>query len=164
LPVEVAPQAVPGPAEPAPPAEETAPSEQEKGTDYRDLYLRARAEMANFRQRTEERAEGQIHEERRRLLREFLAFADNLERALAHMDERGLHEGVQLTWEGLRSFLEREGVEEIEAEGRPFDPQVHEAVAMVENGGEPGHAVQEVQRGYRYQGRLLRPARVVVSR
>lgn len=173
VPVEGAPQAAPAAASPSERtvraeqtvrAEGTIGAEQEKGPDYHDLYLRARAEMANFRQRTEERAQAEIEEERRRLLREFLSFADDLERAMAHLDAEGLRQGVQLTWAGLRRFLDREGVEAIEAEGRPFDPQLHEAVAVVENGGKPGYNVEEVRKGYRYQGRLLRPARVVVSR
>jgi len=130
--------------------------------DYQDLYLRARADMANFRRRTEERAQLQVEDERRRLLLEFLTLADNLERALAHQDEPGLREGLHLTKEGLARFLAREGVEPLEAAGRPFDPQVHEAVSTA--AGPVDHVVQEVRRGYRYHGRLLRPARVVVGR
>jgi len=132
--------------------------------DYQDLYLRAMAEMANYRQRVEARAQEQVEEERRRLLREFLEFADNLELALGHLDEPGLRQGVRQTWEGLRRFLEREGVEAVAARGQPFDPQVHEAVATVAHPGGAGRVVEEVQRGYRYRGKLLRPARVVVGR
>jgi molecular chaperone GrpE len=139
------------------PARPAAPAEH-------DLYLRALADMANFRRRTEERAQQEIEEERRRLLNEFLSLADNLERALAHQDEPGLRQGLRLTREGLARFLAREGVEALEAAGRPFDPQVHEAVSTVANAAAAGQVVQEVQRGYRYHGRLLRPARVVVGR
>lgn len=141
------------PMEPARPA---APDEH-------DLYLRALADMANFRRRTEERAQQQVEEERRRLLNDFLSLVDNLERALAHQDEPGLREGLRLTADGLARFLAREGVEPLETAGRPFDPQVHEAVSTVPS-HTPGQVVEEVQRGYRYRGRLLRPARVVVGR
>ncbi len=132
--------------------------------DYRDLYLRAMAEMANFRRRAEARADERIEEDRRRLLLEFLGFVDNLERAIAHLDEPGLRRGVQLTFEGLSRFLEREGVEPIETRGQPFDPALHEAVAAVHHPGQSGHVVNELQRGYRYHDRLLRPARVVVAK
>lgn len=142
------------------PAKPQAPAEG----DYKDLYLRAIADMANFRRRTEERARLEVEEERRRLLREFLAVADNLEQALAHQDEPGLREGLRQTWAGLQSFLAREGVEAVATEGRAFDPQEHEAVTTVEDGAAAGQVVQELQRGYRYHGRLLRPARVVVGR
>jgi molecular chaperone GrpE len=134
------------------------------GENYRDLYLRAMADMANFRRRTEQRAEQQIESERRRLLQEFLEVADNLERALDHLDEPRLREGLRLTYEGLKRFLEHEGVEPVSAEGRTFDPEVHEAVATVPAAGEPGRIVEQVRKGYHYRGRLLRPARVVVSR
>ncbi len=121
------------------------------------------ADMANFRRRMEDRAREQVEEERRRLLGEFLALGDDLERALAHRDEPGLREGLRLTHEGLQRFLAREGVEPLEAAGRPFDPQVHEAVSVVPAGAAAGQVVEEVQRGYHYHGRLLRPARVVVG-
>jgi len=130
--------------------------------DYQDLYLRAMADMANYRRRMEARAQEQVAEERRRLLNEVLSLADNLERALAHQDEPGLREGLHLTYEGLQRFLEGEGVEPVAAIGRPFDPQVHEAVSTAE--GAEGQVVHEVQRGYLHNGRLLRPARVVVGR
>jgi molecular chaperone GrpE len=132
--------------------------------DCRDLYLRTLADMANFRRRTEERAQQEVEEERRRLLNEFLSLADNLERALAHQDEPGLREGLRVTWEGLAGFLAREGVEPLESAGQPFDPREHEAVSTVEDAAAAGQVVREVQRGYRYHGRLLRPARVVVGR
>ncbi len=143
------------------------PKEQEPAppeVDYKDLYLRAMAENANFRRRTEERALEQAEAERCRLLRGFLEFADNLERALSHMDEPGLREGIQMTYQGLQRFLEKEGVEEVVAQGRPFNPELHEAVATREGTGQEDQVVEQVQRGYCYHGRLLRPARVVVGR
>jgi len=116
---------------------EPAPAEAE----YRDLYLRAMADMANYRRRTEERAQEQVEEEWRRRLHEFLEFADNLDRALARLEEPGLRQGIQLTWEGLRRFLQQEGLEQVPAEGQPFDPPLHEAVATADNGVGPGRVV-----------------------
>lgn len=144
--------------------EPEAAAVDQNGPDYRDLYLRAMAEMASFRRRTEQQAREQVEEERRRLLREFLESSDNLDRALAHLDEPGLRQGLGLTREGLRRFLEREGVETVPAAGQWFDPQLHEAIAVVDDGLEPGRVAQVIREGYRYGGRLLRPARVVVSR
>jgi molecular chaperone GrpE len=168
---ELLPEHDPPPPAEEPPAEEEAipfvmgpATPAEPAADYRDLYLRAMADMANFRRRTEQRADERVEEERRRLLQEILEFADNLERALQHLDEPGLRQGVRLTWEGLRRFLEREGVEVIAAAGQPFDPQVHEAVSVVADAASDGQVVREVRRGYRYHGRLLRPARVIVAR
>lgn len=159
------PQVSPEPVEqamPASPAEAEVPQPE---ADYRDLYLRALADMANFRRRMQERAREAIEEERARLLREFLALGDHLERALAFQEQPGLREGLRATWEEFRRFLEKEGVEEVPAEGERFDPQLHEAVGVVEEGGEEaGKVVQQVQKGYRYRGRLLRPARVIVRR
>ncbi|MGC8873331.1 MAG: nucleotide exchange factor GrpE [Chloroflexia bacterium] len=145
------------------PAAQVEPSPPEP--DYRDLYLRALADMANFRRRMQERAEEAVEAERARLLREFLLLGDDLERALAFQDQQGLREGLRATWEGFRRFLEREGIEEISSEGETFDPEIHEAVGVVEGEeGESGKVVQEVRKGYRYRGRLLRPARVIVRR
>ncbi len=150
------------------PVGETEQVEREEAAapevDYKDLYLRAMAENANFRRRTEERALEQVEGERCRLLRGFLEFADNLERALEHIDEPGLREGIRLTYEGLNRFLEKEGVEEVAAHGQQFNPELHEAVATREGTGQEDQVVEQVQRGYCYHGRLLRPARVVVGR
>jgi len=137
---------------------------RQEADDYRDRYLRAIAEMDNYKKRVEQRYADKAEAERRRLLRAFLTVADNLERALIHADADGsLAEGVQLTFQDLQQLLRQEGVEPIMAVGQPFDPQVHEAVAVVP--GDDGQAVvvDETQRGYLYQGELLRPAKVIVS-
>jgi molecular chaperone GrpE len=146
-------------------------SPEQEDADYRELYLRAMADMANFRRRAEERADRKIEEERRRLLLEFLEVADNLERALDAQPVRGtspehtgLRQGVELTLQGLQRFLKREGVYAIETEGQPFNPEIHEAVATVERGRQSGQVVQEVQKGYYYHNHVLRPARVLVGR
>jgi len=104
-------------------------------------------------------------EEKKRLLRAFLAVADNLARALACQDEgEGLRRGVELTYRECQRLLTQEGVEPIEALGQPFDPYLHEAVEVVEDGGKPGTVVEELEKGYTYQGQVLRPAKVKVVR
>ncbi len=125
-------------------------------------FLRQTA-LEDIRRRFERQAERQIRDERWRLLNRLLTVADNLERALDHAHvEDGLRAGVQLTLDDLMSQLAQEGVEPIQALGQPFDPHLHEAIAT---DGPGGDVVKKVlQMGYTLDGKLLRPARVVVGR
>jgi len=130
--------------------------------EYKDKYLRAAAEVENTRKRLERRYADQAEEEKKRLLRAFLAVADNLERALAHSGD-GLRDGVQLTYQELQRLLSLEGVEPLETIGRPFDPYYHEAVDTMAGDDDQETVVGERQKGYLYRGALLRPARVQVA-
>jgi molecular chaperone GrpE len=160
---ELEPQAWPVADEHNTPDESQAQARE--ASEYRDKYLRAAAEMENYKKRVERRYADEAQAERRRLLRAFLAVADNLERALAHADADGaLAEGVRLTYQDLQSLLSQEGVEPLVAVGHPFDPQVHEAVAVVPGNGGQAVVVDETQKGYLYRGELLRPAQVIVSK
>jgi molecular chaperone GrpE len=146
--------------------EEELEAAQQEANDYKDKYLRAQAEMANFKKRLERRHEEQVEEEKKHLLLKFLSVADNLERALNHTDlnDDGLRDGIQLTYQELQHLLAQEGVEQIEPEGQPFDPSYHEAVAIVPNPeAEADTVVAEVQKGYLYRDQLLRPAKVHVA-
>ena len=146
--------------------EEELEAAQQEADDYKDKYLRAQAEMANFKKRLERRHEEQVEEEKKHLLLKFLSVADNLERALNHADlnEDGLRDGIQLTYQELQHLLAQEGVEQIAPEGQPFDPSYHEAVAMIPTSeAEADTVVAEVQKGYLYRDQLLRPARVHVA-
>jgi molecular chaperone GrpE len=134
--------------------------------DWQSLALRLQADMDNYRKRQARRADDAIAAERERLLRLMLLVADNLTRAL-NQDGQGdevLRQGVELTYRELMRLLEAEGVTRIEAVGRTFTPELHEAVATVVS--EPqavGTVVEEVESGYKLGGKLLRPARVVVA-
>ena len=120
--------------------------------------------MENYKKRVERRYADEAEAERKRLLRAFLTVADNLERALAHADADGaLAEGVRLTYQDLQRLLRQGGVEPLETIGQPFDPQMHEAVAVVPGDGDQAMVVDETQKGYLYRGKLLRPAKVIVS-
>ena len=91
---------------------------------------------------------------------------DNLERALASAEEAEKHlaEGVRLVHSELIAVLERHGVQQFDPSGERFDPSEHEALSMrEENGAESGVVVDVVEKGYRANGTVLRPARVVVS-
>jgi molecular chaperone GrpE len=134
-------------------------------TDWRSLALHLQADIDNFRKRQTRRADESIAAEHERLLRLFLPVADNLTRALSHDGEGDpfLHQGVELTYRELMRRLETEGVTRIETGGRPFTPELHEAVATVAADAEAGTIVEELERGYMLKDRLLRPARVVVA-
>ena len=99
-------------------------------------------------------------------MRELLPVVDNLERALqsAGEGEQHLAEGVKLVHSELIAVLERNGVEQFDPRGESFDPSVHEALSTrSEEGADPGMVLDVVEKGYRLNGTVLRPARVVVS-
>ena len=136
---------------------------------WRDRALRLQAEIENFRKRQRRLAEERIEANRGRLLRNFLTVADDLERALRAENGEGgpLREGVEVTRRSLEQLLRQEGVERIQAEGETFDPNWHEAVGTVPRErveAERNTVVDVTQQGYRLNGRLLRPARVIVAR
>jgi len=136
---------------------------------WRDRALRLQAEIENFRKRQRRLAEDRIEADRGRLLRNFLMIADDLERALnAEGDGNGaLREGVEVTHRSLKQMLRQEGVEPIRAEGEVFDPAWHEAVGTVPHeqvGVAKDTVVDVTQTGYRLDGRLLRPSRVIVAK
>ena len=99
-------------------------------------------------------------------MRELLPVVDNLERALnsAEESEQHLAAGVRLVHSELISVLERNGVQQFDPSGHRFDPGEHEALSMrSQEGAEPGVVLDVVEKGYRSNGTVLRPARVVVS-
>lgn len=133
--------------------------------DLRDRSVRTLADFDNFRKRAErERQELRRHAVAEPL-RDLLEVVDNLDRALsARGSAKDLKQGVRMILRQLEELLRRHGVAPVEAEGRPFDPAVHEAVSRRESEevSEPTVA-EQLQRGYRLHDRLLRPARVVVA-
>ncbi len=136
---------------------------RQEATENRDLYLRALADRENARKRLERLYDERLAEAKRRLLREMIAVADDLERALAHREaHEALVEGIRLTYRNLQDMLRSEGVEPVEALGQPFNPAEHEAVALVEGPEPPGTVIGEELRGYRQGDHLLRPAQVRV--
>ncbi len=144
---------------------------QRELAELKDRYLRLAADFENNRRRTiKDREEAALYGHQN-LVKELLPAVDNLERAIDHARQGGegtqesLLEGVQLVLRDLLAVLGRNGVAAVEAAGQPFDPALHEAMAQVEDGSVPGNTVVQVfQSGYQLRGRLLRPARVVVSK
>ncbi|NCP63313.1 MAG: nucleotide exchange factor GrpE [Paraglaciecola sp.] len=139
-------------------------------TDQKDSVMRAMAEADNIRKR----AEGEIDKARKFALEKFagelLPVADNLERAIQVADLsneaiKPLVEGVELTLKSFVNTIEKFGLKVIDPQGQAFNPEQHQAMGMQENADLPANTVMAVmQKGYEINGRLLRPAMVMVSR
>jgi molecular chaperone GrpE len=135
----------------------------------RDEYLndlkRVAADFENYRKRAARDQESLVARAHERLVKELLPVLDDLERALAAAEEHEeakLEEGVRLVHRELKNALDREGLSEIETNGR-FDPHVHEALLSQPSEAEEGSVLEVVQKGYRLGDRVLRPARVIVA-
>ena len=153
-----------------PPAEDkvdgAAPQPEEQLGTLED----PRAEFEQLRRRERKEMDEHAVKMRRTILRDFLEVADNLERAIASWkegdkhDPQSMRDGIDLVLRLFRSKLERYSVMAIEAQGKPFDPHIHHAVSQSPSAeAPPGTVLHEVQRGYCMDGRLLRPAIVVVA-
>ena len=130
-----------------------------------DRHLRLLAEFENFRRRAAKEHEAARREGRRSALLPLLAVLDTFERALgAGSTDRDFYEGVAAIHRLFLDALREAGAAPIESVGRPFDPNVHEAVATAPaDGVPPGTVAREVRRGWRLGDELLRPAQVVVA-
>jgi molecular chaperone GrpE len=177
-------------AEPDASAEDSAGSDVERDIDelledtqrerdeYLELAKRTRADFENYRRRAAEEVREAERRGKSSLARELIPSLDNLERALraagidpdsdddgeGNGDGGGLEHGVRLVYREIRSTLERAGVETYDPTGERFDPRWHEALATrAQEGSEAGVVLETVEKGYRLDGQVLRPARVVVS-
>ena len=132
-----------------------------------DKYVRAAAELENVRKRALRDVENAHRFALERFCTELLAVKDSLEMGLAAADKadaQSLLDGKKATLKLLTATMERFGVVELNPEGEPFDPQEHEAMTMQPSAdAEPGSVLTVFQKGYALNGRLLRPARVVVA-
>ncbi len=148
----------------SPPVDDELLASLEKERDeFLDLAKRTKAEFENFRKRlSRQAAEAEIRG-RGELARDLVPVLDNLERALAaaNPEEDHLADGVRLVRDELVSVLGRAGVESYEPAGEQFDPDWHEA--MLTRPGEAGQVLEVLEKGYRLNGQVLRPARVVVG-
>lgn len=142
---------------------------QEASAGNYDLYLRAQAEIDNIRKRHKKDKEDWLKYSNEGLIKSLLPSLDNIEKALEHAGNseaiHALREGIELTLKGLKESLSKSGLAEVRALGEVFDPCFHEAVSQIQDDSvKPGTILQELQRGYLLNGRLIRPAIVVVSR
>jgi molecular chaperone GrpE len=139
-----------------------------KAEEAHEAYLRARADFANYKRRVEEERESLRQFVSSDLLARLLPIVDNFERALAAAaqttDYEKLVTGVNAVYRQLQDFLAREGVTAIDALYQPFDPNVHNAVLREETTDYPENTVvEELQKGYALNGKVLRPTMVKVA-
>ncbi|QWQ38588.1 nucleotide exchange factor GrpE [Gemella sp. zg-570] len=141
---------------------------EEEVKSSEDKYLRLYAEFENFKKRKNQEIETNNKYKSQKLISEILPSLDNLERALASTQETeansGLLKGVQMVYEGLQKALSSEGVELIEATGKEFDPNFHQAVMQdSDSQKEEGIVLETFQKGYKLKDRVIRPAMVKVN-
>ena len=138
---------------------------------YKDVALRAEAEMQNLRRRAERDVQNAHKFGTERLLQNLLPVLDSLEKAIETSEAAGQVEddphleGIKLCSKLFIDVLTKEGIEALDPQGEPFDPNLHEALSMIENPDlEPNSVMTVIQKGYRLNERLVRPAKVMVSK
>jgi len=163
-----------GPEEPAAPTAsveeiqaELARAREEAERNWQQ-FLHAAADLENYKKQALRQREDAVQGVRAQLLGVILGVVDNLERALEHgsaADPQAVLEGIRMTHRQVLEVLKNMGVEPIEARGKTFDPRFHEAVDVASDPeAPPDTVVEELQRGYLWNGEVLRPARVRVAR
>jgi molecular chaperone GrpE len=140
-----------------------------KENEYlKDTLLRVRAELDNYRKRTEKEMSKIMENANADLIKKLLPIIDDLERSLdpehAGRKDSEFYQGIELIYKNIMYILEEEGLEPMNSEGEPFEVELHDALMQVKkNGVESGVVIKEHQRGYLLNGRILRHAKVVVS-
>jgi len=153
-----------------PSLEELVTQMQEDVIAARDQALRAQAEVQNAKRRAEQDVEKARKFALEQFAKELLPVVDNLERALESAsgeDEviKPIAEGVELTLKSFLGAMEKFNIETVDPQGEPFDPNLHQAMSMIENAEvEPNSVIAVMQKGYTLNGRLVRPAMVMVSK
>ncbi len=142
-----------------------------KADENWERLVRATADFDNFKKRAAREKQEAIKFANENLVQKLMPILDTFDMALAAAQNtqseatQSLQAGVNMIFQQLKNVLVEAGLEEIDATGKPFDPNIHEAVAQQESADVPeGHVVQQLRKGYRLRERLLRPAGVVVSK
>jgi molecular chaperone GrpE len=169
----------PDPAvQPPPPAQAPAPDSNDEGSfsqlqsdleRFRDLALRSQADFDNFRKRSTREKEEAVRYANSSLLERLIPIIDNFELGLAaassSAENSPILAGMSMVARQLNDFLSEFGVTPIDAAGKPFDPNLHEAIAHERSATVPeGHVITQVRKGFKLKDRLLRPANVIVSK
>jgi molecular chaperone GrpE len=152
------------PSDPSSPSDEVAALQAERDELF-DRLQRLAAEFDNFRKRNARENAAMLERANERLVKELIPVLDDLGRALDASTEHEaakLEEGVRLVHRSLAELLAKEGLAEIETEGK-FDPHVHEALLSQPSDADEGSVIEVVQKGYKLGDKVLRPARVVVA-
>ena len=134
---------------------------------FRDLALRSQADFENYKKRAAREKEDAVKYANSSLLQRLVSILDNFDLGLAaaktESERSPIYSGMVLVQKQLNDLLEENGLQAIEAEGKKFDPNLHEAIAHEPSESVEGTVIRQARRGYRFKDRLLRPARVVVS-
>jgi molecular chaperone GrpE len=134
---------------------------------FRDLALRSQADFENYKKRAAREKDDAVKYANSSLLQRLVSILDNFELGLAAAKAEGaqspIYSGMVLVQKQLNDLLEENGLQAIEAEGKKFDPNLHEAIAHERSDAPEETVIRQARRGYRLKDRLLRPARVVVS-
>lgn len=134
-----------------------------------DQYLRLAAEFDNYKKRTSREFARLVETANQELIRELLEILDNFKRALSiendNSDFESYNKGIELIYNQLDTLLKERGLEEIEAVGGEFDPELHEAVMTIETDEIPeDHVAEELLKGYKLKGRVIRHSKVSVAK
>jgi molecular chaperone GrpE len=134
---------------------------------FRDLALRSQADFENYKKRAAREKEDAVKYANSSLLQRLVSILDNFELGLAaaktDSSQSPIYSGMILVQKQLNDLLEENGLHAIEAEGKKFDPNLHEAIAHEASDSPEETVIRQARRGYRFKDRLLRPARVIVS-
>ena len=159
---------VPGPL--TPPQIEQLKERAAKADEYRERLLREAADFANYKKRAARERQEAVTFANEILMQKLMPVLDSFEMALAAAAADGataqsLQSGVLLVYNQLKSALADAGLEEIDARGKVFDPNLHEAVSQQESAEVPeGTVTQQIRKGYKFRNRLVRPAGVIVAK
>jgi len=139
-----------------------------KAQENYELYARTYAEMENIKKRGKKEREDLAKFANESLIKEILPAIDSLEKAISHANNdakpSGLVKGLEMTLGGLMKTLEKWGLKEVEAVGKPFDPNFHEAISQqIDDKVAQGYIIMELQKGYLLNERLIRPSMVLIS-
>jgi molecular chaperone GrpE len=140
-----------------------------KSEDYYDRLLRLQADFDNYKKRIEKDRIEFIKYANEEIIAEILKILDDFERAVeagkTKHDFEVLYKGIEMIHKDLKEFLKQKGLKEIEAKGKPFDPNEHEAMMQEETDAHPeDYVVEELQKGYTLNGRVIRTAKVKVAK
>ena len=142
---------------------------KESVADWEDKFLRLAADHDNYKKRSAREFNDLMQHANEALIGQLIPIVDNFERALTTAtscdDFTSFHQGVEMIYRQIRKLLEQQGVREIEALNEPFDPHVHEALMVIEKEDTPPElVVEEIEKGYMLNDKVLRPSKVAVSK
>jgi molecular chaperone GrpE len=138
---------------------------QKQRDEYLDGWKRAKADFINYQKEEIKRFESILKFANEELVKDLIPVLDSFDLSLTVLESQGLAEkGMYLVKSQLEDILKKRGLESIKVVGEKFDPAFHEAIAEVEAKGEPGIIVEEIEKGYKLNGKVIRAARVKIAK